>query len=69
MVIPVPDAHMTMMILTGLHLVTPKQITCREIEPAGRCLHQLIAIDRKTIHVAAAGQRIPGMRERRDGGS
>ena len=53
--IAVPDAHMTMVILTGLYLLSVEQVTGRDVKPAGKCLHQLIAGDGKAIHIAAAG--------------
>jgi hypothetical protein len=52
---PVSDAHMAMVILTRPDLLRLEQVTCRDIEPAGTCLHQLIAGDGETIHIAAAG--------------
>ena len=54
-VIAVPDAHMAMVILTGLYLLSIEQVTRRDVKPAGNCLHQLIADDGKAIHIAAAG--------------
>jgi hypothetical protein len=42
-----PDAHMAMVIVTRLHLLA------LELEP-GTSLHQLIAVDREAIHIAAA---------------
>ena len=62
-----PETNMAMVVLTRLHLLALEQIASRDVEPAGSRLHQLIAGDRKTIYVAAASRRIPGMRERRDG--
>ena len=53
-VITVPEAHMAMVILTRPDLLRLEQVTCRDVEPAGTCLHQLIAGDGKTIHIAAA---------------
>ena len=67
--IAVTDAHMAMVILTGLYLLSVEQVTGRDVKPAGNCLHQLIAGDGKAIHIAAAGKWIPGMGERRDGGT
>jgi len=64
----VPEAHMTMPILARLDLLALEQAVCRNIEPAGNRLHQLIAGDREAINIAAAGKRIPRMRQRRDGG-
>jgi hypothetical protein len=46
---------MAMVILTWLDLLTPEQVACRDVEPAGNCLHQLIAGHGKAIHIAAAG--------------
>ena len=37
-IVPVPDAHMAMVILAGLDLLTPEQVSCRNVEPAGNCL-------------------------------
>ena len=65
----VPETHMAMVVLTWLHLFALEQVAGRDIEPAGTCLHQLITGDREAIHIAAAGKRIPRMRERRDGGN
>ena len=48
-------------------LLRLEQVARRDIEPAGNCLHQFIAGDGETIHIAAARERIPRMRERRDG--
>ena len=50
-----PEAHMTMVILTRLDLLTLEQVACWDVEPAGNCLHQLIAGDGEAIHIAAAG--------------
>jgi len=61
-----PEAYMAMVVLTRLHLFTPKQVAGRDVKPARTRLHQLIASDREAIHVAAACQRIPGMRQRRE---
>ena len=58
---------MAVVVLTRLHLFTLEQIAGRDVEPAGNRLYQLIAGDREAIHAAAAGQRIPRMRQRRDG--
>jgi hypothetical protein len=55
MVAPVSDAHMAMVILTRPDLLRLEQVTCRDVEPAGTCLHQLIAGDGEAIHIAAAG--------------
>ena len=52
---PMPEAHMTMVILTRLDLLTLEQVACWDVEPAGNCLHQLIAGDGEAIHIAAAG--------------
>ena len=57
-----PKTHMTVVILTRLHLFTLEQVAGWDVEPAGNRLYQLIAGDREAIHVAAAGQRIPRMR-------
>jgi hypothetical protein len=46
---------MAMVVLTWLHLFTPEEVAGRDIEPAGTCLHQLVAGDWETIHIAAAG--------------
>ena len=51
----VSDAHMAMMILTGLDLLTREQVACWNVKPTGNCLHQLIAGHGKAIHIAAAG--------------
>src|SRR5262249_13520509 len=64
-----PEAYMAMLVLTRLHLFTLKHVAGRDVKPARTRLHQLIAGDREAIHVAAACQRIPGMRQRRDGGN
>ena len=58
---------MTVVVLTRLHLLTLEQVASRHVEPAGNRLHQLIAVDREAIHIAAAGCRIPRMCQRRDG--
>ena len=50
-----PEAHMAMVILTRLDLLTLEQVACGDVEPAGNCLHQLIAGDGEAIHIAAAG--------------
>ena len=68
MITAVSEAHVTMPILARPDLLTPEQAACRDIEPAGTRLHQLIAGDREAINIAAAGKRIPRMRQRRDGG-
>ena len=47
-VIAVTDAHMAMVILTGLYLLSVEQVTGRDVKPAGNCLHQLIAGDGET---------------------
>ena len=60
-----PEAHMTMLILARLDLLALEQAVCRNIEPAGNRLHQLIAGDREAINIAAAGKRnapAPGRR-------
>jgi hypothetical protein len=62
-----PEAHMAMLIPTWLHLLTLEQVAGRDVEPAGNCLHQLIAGDREAIDIAAAGKRIPGMCQCRNG--
>ena len=49
-----PETNMAMVVLTRLHLLTLEQIASRDVEPAGSCLHQLIAGDREAIHTAAA---------------
>ena len=64
-----PETHMALAVLTWLHLFTLEKVAGRDIEPAGTCLHQLVASDREAIHIAAAGKRIPRMRQRRDGGN
>src|SRR5262245_7335088 len=64
-----PEAYMAMGVLARLHLLTLEEVAGRDIKPARTRLHQLIAGDRGAIHVAAAGWRIPGMRQRRDGGN
>src|SRR5262249_55214672 len=64
-----PEAYVAMVVLTRLHLFTLKQVAGRDVKPARTRLSQLIAGDREAIHVAAACQRIPGMRQRRDGGN
>ena len=53
--IAVSDAHMAMMILTRLDLITREQVSRWNIKPAGNSLHQLIADNGKTIQIAAAG--------------
>ena len=53
------DTHMAVVILTGLDLLTPEQVACWNVKPAGNCIHQLIAGYGKAIHIAAAGQWIP----------
>ena len=58
-----------MVILTGLDLLTREQVSCWKVKPTGNCFHQLIAGDGETIHIAAARERIPGMRKRRHGGN
>src|SRR5262245_65722622 len=63
-----PEAYMAVVVLTRLHLLTLEQVAGRDVSPARTCLHQLIAGDWETIHVAAAGHRIPGMRQHWDGG-
>src|SRR5262245_4287205 len=60
---------MAVVVLTRLHLLTLEQVAGRDVRPARTCLHQLIAGDWETIHVAAAGHRIPGMRQHWDGGN
>jgi hypothetical protein len=60
---------MAMVILTRLNLVALEKVACRDVEPARNCLRQLIAGNRKAIHVAAADYRVPGMRQRRDCGN
>src|SRR5258708_39745142 len=60
---------MAVVVLTRLHLLTVEQVAGRDVKPARTCLHQLIAGDREAIHVAAGGYRIPGMRQRWDGGN
>ena len=55
----VPEAYMAIVILTRLDLLTPELVTCRDVEPAVTCLHQLIACDGEAILIAAADQRIP----------
>ena len=60
---------MAMVIPTRLDLFTLEQVAGRDVEPAGTCLHQLVTSDWEAIHIAAAGKRIPRMRERRDGGN
>ena len=69
MITPVPEAHMAIVILTRLNLLALEQIACRDVEPAGTCLHQLIAGNWEAIHVAAADWWVPGMRQRRDSGN
>jgi hypothetical protein len=64
-----PEAHMAVVVLTRLRLLTLEQVAGRDVEPAGNRIYQLIAGDREAVHAAAAGQRIPGMRERRDSGN
>src|SRR5262245_34191639 len=64
-----PEAYMAMLVLTRLHLFTLEHVAGRDVKPARTRLHQLIAGDREAIHVAAAGWRIPGMRQRRDRGN
>jgi len=46
---------MAIVVLTRLHLLTLEHVAGRDVEPAGNRLHQLIAGDRKAIHIAAAG--------------
>jgi hypothetical protein len=58
-----PDADMAIVVLAWLDLLTLEQVACRDVEPAGTCLHQLIAGDGEAIHIAAAGYWIPGMCE------
>src|SRR5262252_3650440 len=60
-----PEAHMAVAVLTRLHLFALEQVAGRDVQPAGNRLYQLITGDRKAIHVAAASQWIPGMRQRR----
>jgi len=48
------EAHMAMVILTRLDLLMLEQVACWDVEPAGYCLHQLIAGDGEAIHIAAA---------------
>ena len=55
----VSNTHMAMMILTGLDLLTPEQVACWNVKPAGNCLHQLIAGHGKAIQIAAAGYWVP----------
>src|SRR5262245_55281693 len=64
-----PEAYMAMVVLTRLHLLTREQVAGRDVEPARALLHKLIAGNREAIHIAAAGQRIPGMCQRWDGGN
>ena len=52
--ITVPKAHMAMAVPTQLYLLRVEQVASRDVEPAGNRLHQLIAGDRETIHIAAA---------------
>src|SRR6516165_5413466 len=54
-VIALSDAHMAMMIPTRLDLITREQVSRWNIKPAGNSLHQLIAGNGITIHIAAAG--------------
>src|SRR6266849_11082923 len=54
-VTPAAKAHMAMVILTRLDLLTLEQVACRDVEPAGNRLHQLFAGDGEAIHTAAAG--------------
>jgi hypothetical protein len=49
-----PEAHMAMVILTRLHLLTLEQVAGWDVEPAGDRLYQLLTGDRETIHIAAA---------------
>ncbi len=58
-----PEAHMAMLIPTGLYVLTLEQVAGRDVEPARNGLDQLIACDRETIHVATAVVWIPGMGE------
>ena len=46
--------HTWQVILTRLNLLALEKVACRDVEPAGNCLHQLIAGNREAIHVAAA---------------
>jgi hypothetical protein len=62
------ETHMAMVVLTWLHLFTLEQVASRDIEPAGNRFHQLVTDDWEAIDIAAAGKRIPRMRQRRDGG-
>ena len=54
-VIALSDAHMAMMIPTRLDLITREQVSRWNIKPAENSLHQLIAGNGITIHIAAAG--------------
>jgi hypothetical protein len=62
---PRPRHRWQWLVLTRLHLLMFEQVAGRDVEPARTCLHQMITDDREAIHVAAAGYRIPGMRQRR----
>ena len=64
-VITMPEAYMAMAILTRLNLLSVKQIASGDVEPAGNCLHQLIAGDWEAIQVATTVCRVPGMRKDR----
>ena len=55
MITTTPEAYMAIVVLTRLHLFTLEQVACRDVEPTGNLLHQLIAGDREAIHLAAAG--------------
>ena len=46
---------MAVVVLTRLYLLRVEHVTGWDVEPAGNCLHQLIAGHWKAIHVAAAG--------------
>ena len=46
---------MALVILTGLHLLSLKQVAGGNVKPAGNRLHQLITGNRETIHIAATG--------------
>src|SRR5262245_62065971 len=50
-----PEAYMAMGVLARLHLLTLEEVAGRDVKPARTRLHQLIAGDRRAIHVAAAG--------------
>ena len=57
-----PEAYVTMAVLTRLNLLALEQVSCRDVEPAGTRFYQLIAGDWKAIHIAATRYGIPGMR-------